>query len=106
MMDAAKRARLEAHGWKVGTVAEFLDLTPEETALIEMKLALSDVLRVRREQQMSQAELAAKLDVSPRQVASAETGDTSVSLEWLIRAMLVVGATPREIGTVIASVET
>jgi DNA-binding XRE family transcriptional regulator len=105
MMDAAKRARLEAHGWKVGTAAEFLDLTPEETALIDMKLALSDSLRARREQQMSQAELAAKLDASPRQVASAETGDMSVSLEWLIRAMLVVGATPKEIGTVIASVE-
>jgi hypothetical protein len=60
MMDPNKRARLEAHGWKVGTVAEFLDLTPEETALIEMKLALSDSLRVRREQRMSQAEVTAK----------------------------------------------
>lgn len=81
MMDAAKRARLEAHGWKVGTAAEFLDLTPEETTLIEMKLALSDSLRTRREHQMSQAELAAKLAASLRQVASAETGDTDVSLE-------------------------
>lgn len=105
MMDAAKRARLEAHGWKVGTVAEFLALTPQEAALIEMKLALSDSLRARREQQMSQAELAAKLDASPQQVATAEAGATSVSLEWLIRAMLAVGATPKEIGTVIASVE-
>ena len=105
MMDAAKRARLEAHGWKVGTAAEFLDLTPEETALIEMKLALGDALRARRERQMSQAELAAKLDASPREVASAETGDTSISLEWLIRAMLVVGATPKEIGAMITSVE-
>jgi DNA-binding XRE family transcriptional regulator len=104
-MDAAKHARLEAHGWKVGTVAEFLDLTPEESALIEMKLALSDSLRARREQLMSQAELAAKLDASPQQIATAETGDISISLEWLIRAMLVVGATPKEIGTVIASVE-
>src|SRR5689334_10690971 len=104
-MDATKRARLEAHGWKVGTVAEFLDLTPEESALIEMKLALSDSLRARREHHMSQAELAAKLDASAQQVAIAETGDTSVSIEWLIRAMLAVGATPKEIGTVIASVE-
>lgn len=105
MMDAVKRARLEAHGWKVGTVAEFLDLTPEAAALIEMKLALSDSLCTRREQQISQAELAAKLDASPHQVATAETGDTSISLEWPIRTMLAVGATPKEIGTVIASVE-
>ena len=44
----AKRARLEASGWKVGTVSEFLDLTPEESALIEIKLALSRKLRERR----------------------------------------------------------
>ncbi len=104
-MNATKRAHLEAHGWKVGTVAEFLDLTPEESALIEMKLALSDSLRARREERMSQAELATKLHASPQQVATAETGDTSVSLEWLIRAMLAVGATPKEIGTVIANVK-
>ena len=40
-MNKAKRERLEASGWKVGTVAEFLELTPEESALIEIKLALS-----------------------------------------------------------------
>ncbi len=33
--------RLEAKGWKVGTVEEFLELTPEEAALIEIKLAQS-----------------------------------------------------------------
>ena len=27
-MKKAKRTRLEAKGWKVGTVAEFLELTP------------------------------------------------------------------------------
>jgi hypothetical protein len=32
-MKKAKRARLEAKGWKVGAVAEFLELTPEESAL-------------------------------------------------------------------------
>ena len=40
-MDKSKRELLEAKGWKVGTVAEFLELTPEEAALIEIKLSLS-----------------------------------------------------------------
>jgi hypothetical protein len=35
-MEQAKRERLEAKGWKVGTVAEFLGLTPEESALVEI----------------------------------------------------------------------
>lgn len=38
-MEQAKREQLEAMGWKVGTVAEFLELTPEEKALVEIKPA-------------------------------------------------------------------
>jgi len=33
--------RVKALGWKDGSVAEFLGLTPRESALIEIKLALS-----------------------------------------------------------------
>jgi hypothetical protein len=33
--------RVKALGWKDGTVAEFLGLTPQELALIEIKLVLS-----------------------------------------------------------------
>jgi len=40
-MKSAKKKRLETKGWKVGTVAEFLQLSPEESAYMEMKLALS-----------------------------------------------------------------
>ncbi|VXD24511.1 hypothetical protein PL8927_820087 [Planktothrix serta PCC 8927] len=40
-VDEEKKKRLEAKGWKVGTVAEFLQLTPEEAMLVEIKLALS-----------------------------------------------------------------
>lgn len=101
-MKKQKRARLEAHGWKVGTVAEFLDLTPEESALIEIKLALARRLRERRQKQMTQVQLAEKLQSSQSRIAKAETGDSSVSLELLIRAMLATGASPKEIGKAIA----
>ncbi|BAZ87194.1 MULTISPECIES: transcriptional regulator, partial [Aphanizomenonaceae] len=40
-MEQSKRELLETKGWKVGTVTEFLELTPEEAALVEIKLALS-----------------------------------------------------------------
>ncbi len=40
-MNEAKQERLKAKGWKVGTGSEFLDLTPEETALGEINLTLS-----------------------------------------------------------------
>lgn len=39
---------MERRGWKVGTAAEFLGLSPEESCFIELKLALSHWLRERR----------------------------------------------------------
>lgn len=51
-MKKAKRERLEAGGWKVGTAAEFLGLAPEESALIEIKLASARKRRGRRQKRM------------------------------------------------------
>jgi len=45
-------------------VPEFLGLTPQESALIEIKLALSRKLRERREKRMTQAQLAKELQSS------------------------------------------
>jgi DNA-binding NarL/FixJ family response regulator len=101
-MDKAKRKRLEAKGWKVGSTADFLGLTAEETALIEIKLSLARSLRERRQKRMTQAQLAEKLKSSQPRVAKAEGGDATVSIELLIRAMLATGATPKQIGRAIA----
>ena len=103
-MDERKRKRLESKGWKVGTVAEFLRLTPDEATLVEIRLALSRALRQRRQHRMTQAELAKRIESSQPRVAKAEGGDSSVSLDLFIRAILATGATPREIGRAIASV--
>jgi len=40
-----KRKRLEAKGWKIGTTKEFLDLTREEEAYIELRLKLAEDLK-------------------------------------------------------------
>ena len=44
-MKQEKRKRLEAAGWRVGTVSEFLGLTDEEAALIELKLDLARAVK-------------------------------------------------------------
>ncbi len=41
-MNKGKRKRLEAKGWKIGTISEFLNLSPKEEAHIEAKLALRE----------------------------------------------------------------
>lgn len=101
-MDEAKKKRLEDQGWKIGSASEFLELSPEESILIDIKLALSLNLKERRQRLMTQAELADKINSSQPRIAKAENGDDSVSIELLIRAILATGATPQDIGQIIA----
>ena len=95
-MDKAKRTRLEAKGWKVGSAAEFLDLSPEEAAYVEMKVALSKTIqKQRRKKRLTQIQLAQLLRSSQSRVAKMEAGDPSVSLDLLVRSLLALG-TPKK----------
>jgi DNA-binding XRE family transcriptional regulator len=101
-MNATKRAKLEAAGFKVGTVAEFLELTPEESALIEMRLALSAAFKRRRkERHLSQAAIAKRIQSSQSRVAKMEAGDPGVSFDLLLRALLAMGVAREELADVI-----
>jgi predicted XRE-type DNA-binding protein len=102
-MDKAKRERLEAHGWKVGTVEEFLGLSSEEAALVELRLNLSRALReLRRNKRLTQTQMARLLHSSQSRVAKAEAADDSVSLDLLIRSLLSLGASNRDLAAWIA----
>jgi DNA-binding XRE family transcriptional regulator len=103
-MDARKRKRLEAAGWRVGSAAEFLGLSAEEAALVETRLAVSGALRQRRERQgVTQAALAKRLRSSQSRVAKMEAGDPSISLDLLLRAFFATGATKRDLARVLTS---
>jgi transcriptional regulator with XRE-family HTH domain len=103
-MDAKKRKALEAKGWKVGTVQELLDLTQEDVNFIEMKLALArDVKDRRARKKLSQTQLGARMESSQSGIARMEKGQAS--LDMLVRAMLVMGASNREIGRSIGAAE-
>lgn len=103
MMNKAKRERLTKAGWKVGSVAEFLDLTPEEELYVELKASLSQYLkRQRLASHLSQQELARLVKSSQSRVAKMEKGDPSVSIDLLIKSLLVLGTTRREIARAIA----
>ena len=97
-MGKAKRKRLAARGWQVGTVSDFLKLSPEEAALVEMKANLSQALRARREAcGLSQSAFAKRLRSSQSRVAKMEAADQTVSMDLLLRALVVLGAKPRDI---------
>ncbi|MCK7525305.1 MAG: hypothetical protein MZV64_50690 [Ignavibacteriales bacterium] len=48
-MKESKRKKLEEQGWKIGNTDEFLKLTPEESAFVEIKLILSKDLHQKDE---------------------------------------------------------
>ena len=69
-MQHAKRKKLVSKGWKTGTVKEFLNLTPEEAAYIELKLSLSESFRKQRQHKhLSQLEVAKRLKSSQSRIA-------------------------------------
>lgn len=103
-MDTAKRKRLEAAGWSIGSAKDFLNLSSEEAAFVELKLRLSESLKERRQNKnLSQTELAKKIKSSQSRVAKMEAGDPSVSLDLLIRALLATGATRNDLARVVGS---
>jgi DNA-binding XRE family transcriptional regulator len=102
-MELTKRQKLEAASWKVGTVADFLQLSPEEIEIIEIRLSLSKSLKqLRKEKQLSQQELAKDISSSQSRVAKMEAGDPSVSIDLLIRSLLSLGAARKDIASAIS----
>jgi DNA-binding XRE family transcriptional regulator len=102
-MDKGKKAKLAKKGWKVGTVAEFLELSSEESAYIEMKLALSEKLKERRvRRKLTQAQLAKAIESSQSRVAKMEAGDPTVSIDLLMKSLLALGVSKKELGRTIS----
>ncbi len=101
-MKKSKKDRLKKAGWAVGTPTEFLGLTDEEAALVEMKLALASSLKNRRQElQWTQEMLAKQIDSSQSRVAKMEAADVSVSIDLLVRSLLALGTTRQELGRII-----
>lgn len=102
-MNEKKRERLKTAGWQPGSAGDFLGLSDEESAYIEVKLSLSNKLRDSRiKAGISQAELAKRLKSSQSRVAKMEAGDPSVSVDLLIRSLLATGTTRKQVAQAIA----
>lgn len=104
-MRKEKRQRLESAGWKVGTAQEFLGLTDEEATLVAVRAELARVLKETRvERHWTQTQLAEVLGSSQSRVAKMEAADKSVSLDLLVRSLIVSGASGAKIGEAFAAV--
>ena len=102
-MNSSKRKHLEAKGWRIGSAKEFLGLSEQEAAYIELKLTLGENLKQRRlEKKLTQVELAKLLRSNQSRVAKMESGDPSVSIDLLVKSLLALGTTRKDIAGIIS----
>ena len=103
-MQVAKRRRLLQRGWAVGDADEFLGLTAEERALVDLRLRLAKGLKLQRVQRrLTQGELARVVKSSQSRVAKMEAGDPSVSIDLLLRSLIALGASNADLARIISA---
>jgi len=103
-MNKNKKSRLASKGWQVGDAGDFLDLTEEEAAFVDLKVALAQSLKKRRQaRKWTQTQLANAIGSSQPRVAKMEGADPSVSIDLLIKALLSTGASRRDLANVIST---
>lgn len=102
-MKEEKRKRLEDGGFSVGTASEFLDLTPADEVVIELRLALAKELRKQRKRNgMTQEDLAERCSTSQARISNLENAKESASIDALVSALAELGADRETIGRIIA----
>lgn len=102
-MDGRKKKTLASRGWTVGSTATFLGLSPEESRFIELKLALAASLRAERlRQDVTQVDLAKLLGTSQSRLAKMEAADPTVTVDLLLKALLALGMTKKQLAKIIA----
>ena len=88
-------------GGRVTSVEEWLDLSPQEVAAIDMKIRLGEQIKARRRKTgLSQEGLAKLLNTSQGRVSKLEKGNAT--LDQLARSFLVLGGSAKEVGRAIS----
>lgn len=102
-MKQKKRKKLTSKGFRVGTAAEFLQLSPEEEAYIEIRLELSALAKSQRKKRgWTQEQLARATGSSQSRIAKLEAGDPGTSLDLMIKVLLRLGVSKEEIGDLLS----
>jgi hypothetical protein len=97
-MKREERQALEAAGWTFGDAEDFLELTPEERQLVELRLAVSDAFRKRRlKLKLTQAETAKRLRTSQPRVAKIEAAAQDVTLDLMFRGLITLGGSIKDV---------
>ena len=102
-MGILRTDRQRGKGKEGGTHKEFLGLPPYEEAYIDLRLKLAEGPKARRVgRRLTQLELAKSVRSSQSRVAKMEAGDPTVSLDVLVRSLIALGASSKELAQLIS----
>lgn len=102
-MDDARREKLKAKGIVSATVEDFLGLTEVDMKVVDLKVRLAKAVRARREAaEMSQADLAGRMETTQPRVARIEANREGVSLDKLVFAFFATGGSPKDLARIVA----
>ena len=98
-MDKKRKQQREEKGFRVGSAADFLELTPEEEAYIDIRLDISNMVQSQRGKRgWTQDQLARAIGSSQSRIAKLEGGDPGISMDLMIKALLRLGTSKKQIG--------
>lgn len=103
IMEKSKLQKLKEQGWNVGSASDFLGLSKEESAYVELKVSLAHYLQKKRlAKHMTQETLARLIHSSQSRVAKIENSDSTVSIDLMVRSLLALGTSKTELAKAIA----
>ncbi|NBC66400.1 MAG: helix-turn-helix domain-containing protein [Bacteroidetes bacterium] len=98
-MDKKRKQQLEEKGFRVGSTADFLELSPEEETYIDIRLDISNMVKTQRAKRgWTQEQLARAIGSSQSRIAKLEGGDPGISMDLMIKALLRLGTSKKQIG--------
>ena len=91
-MNTEKKKAPEAAGWKPADAADFLGMSDDERQLLDARVAMARAVRsLRMKKNLSQSDLAGRLNTSQPRVARIEQAAAEVSFDLIFRAYVVLG---------------
>ena len=101
-MDAKKRKALETAGYQVTDAATWLGLSPEDEAIVNMRTNFAmEIERICAAKGITQQALAEKIGTRQSGVARMLNHPAKVTIDSLIRVLLLLGTTPKRIAALI-----
>jgi transcriptional regulator with XRE-family HTH domain len=101
MKKPGEKSSKSESGWVEGSVQDFLGLSDADMLIIETRLAAGRLLKATRQQnKLTQQKTAERLRTSQSRLAKMEAGDSSVSLDHLLRSLFALGVSRKSVAAI------